>query len=275
MSQLLLQLPEHELVDIENASGFTDAARMRQVAPALFATTAHPKMTDRYSFTNTYDILTHMHNRGFKVSSVQGGESLYKKVMVRLRPTAFANTDYAPELVLLDSHDGSSRLKMFLGFIRFVCMNGCIAGDMLYARSFVHLAPDLMEQVMLELDDVGEHIGSLIQRIDRMKQHETTLAERLVLADVAVKQRFGEDRSGSFVADMRQRMLQIRRNADNDNSLYCVMNVIQENIMRGGMTYQSNNTVRRMSSIRNVDRSVNINQALWQQADELITRRAA
>jgi len=132
-----------------------------------------------------------------------------------------------------------------------------------------------MEQVMLELDDVGEHIGSLIQRIDRMKQHETTLAERLVLADVAVKQRFGEDRSGSFVADMRQRMLQIRRNADNDNSLYCVMNVIQENIMRGGMTYQSNNTVRRMSSIRNVDRSVNINQALWQQADELITRRAA
>ena len=275
MSQLLLQLPEHEITDIENASGFTDAARMRQVAPALFATTAHPKMTDRYSFTNTYDILTHMHNRGFKVSSIQGGETLYKKVMVRLRPTALVNTDYAPELVLLDSHDGSSRLKMFLGFIRFVCMNGCIAGDMLYARSFVHLAPDLMEQVMLELDDVGEHIGSLIQRIDRMKQHETTLAERLVLADTAVKQRFGEDRSGSFIADMRQRMLQIRRNADNDNSLYCVMNVIQENIMRGGMTYQSNNTVRRMSSIRNVDRSVNINQALWQQADELITRRAA
>lgn len=275
MSQLLLQLPEHELVDIENASGFTDAARMRQVAPALFATTAHPRMTDRYSFTNTYDILLHMHNKGFKVSSVQGGETLYKKVMVRLRPTALANSDYAPELVLLDSHDGSSRLKMFLGFIRFVCMNGCIAGDMLYARSYVHLAPDLMEQIMLELDDVGEHIDTLIQRIDRMKQHETTLAERIVLADTAVKQRFGDDKSGSFVADMRQRMLQIRRNVDNDNSLYCVMNVIQENIMRGGMMYESNHRVRRMSSIRNVDRSVNINQALWQQADELITRRAA
>ena len=275
MSQLLLQLPEQEIADMQAAQAFTDVNHMQRIAPALFAKSAHPKMTQRYSFTDTYDILLHMHNRGFKVSSVQGGETLYKKVMVRLRPTALVNTDYAPELVLLDSHDGSSRLKMFLGFIRFVCMNGCIAGDMLYARSFVHLAPDLMEQVMLELDDVGEHIDTLIQRIDRMKQHETTLAERIVLADVAVKQRFGDDRSGSFVADMRQRMLQIRRNADNDNSLYCVMNVIQENILRGGMTYQSNHTVRRMSSIRNVDRSVHINQALWQQADELITRRAA
>lgn len=259
----------------EIAAVFADTGLMHKYAPALFAKSPHPKMTGRYSFTNTYDILLHMHNRGFRVSSIQGGTSLYSKVLVRMRPTMYQRDDYAPELVLLDSHDGSSRLKLFLGFITFLCMNGCIAGDILYGASFMHISPDLMAQIMLELDDMGSHVDKLDKRVDAMKRYKVTDTERLVLADTAVKLRFGEDRSGDFVADMRQKLLKPRRPSDESaTTMFNALNVVQENAMRGGMHYTSNNRLLRMRDVRSVTMTTNLNQALWKQAEELMQRAA-
>lgn len=274
---LLPALSKHEQEGIDTARVFEDVDEMHSRAPALFATQAHPKMSSRYSFTNTYDILLHIHNKGFKVSSVQGGEKMYSKVMIRMRHNGYDVRDDAPEIVVLDSHDGSRRLKLMLGIIRFICMNGCVAGDMLYAKSFIHLAPDLMEQIMLELEDIQEHIDKLQMRVTRMKSYETSVGERIALADAAVKARFCRDaeRPASFIADMRQNMLKTRRVDDQSNDMYTVMNVIQENVLRGGMLYQTRNTIRRVASINNVDRNVSINQALWKEAEDLIARKAA
>ena len=257
---------------IATANEFGNSGVMFKRTPALFAKSAHPKMSDSYAFTNTYDIVLHMCNRGYVVTSVAGGHTLYTKVMVRMRHQSLIDNDvaYAPELVLLDSHDGSSRLKLYLGFITMACMNGMICGDMLYSQSFLHVAPDLMAQVMLEVDDIGTHINRLTQHVDAMRSYQTNIGERIKIADVGVLARFGDDRSGSFVADMRDRMLVARRSEDNNDSLFSVVGRVQENALRGGMSYNSNNTVRRLASIRDVRRNVSINQRLWQAADELL-----
>jgi len=277
MAQQQLSLfAKHEVEAIDTARVFNDVDEMQLRAPALFAKSAHPKMSGRYSFTNTYDILLHIHNRGFKVSSVQGGQKTYNKVMIRMRHDAYDKRDDAPEIVIVDSHDGTSRLKMMLGIIRFICMNGMVAGDMLYSRSFVHLAPDLMEQVMLELDDIQQHITALEKRVQRMKNYTTNIGERILLADAAIKARFSrdEDRPASFIADMRQRMLHTRRSDDESKDMYTVMNVIQENVLRGGMTYHISNTIRRVAPITNVDRNLLINHTLWREAEGLIAKAA-
>jgi hypothetical protein len=49
-----------------------------------------------------------------------------------------------------------------------------------------------------------------------------------------------------------------------------VLNVVQENILRGGMSYVTNNSLRQVRSISDVNRNLNINQALWNKADELM-----
>jgi hypothetical protein len=260
-----------EVDAMRTASLFADADAMYERAPALFTTTAHPKMSERYAFTNTYDILTHIHNKGFKVSSVQGGQNKYAKVMVRMRHSAYDSRDEAPELIVIDSHDGSSRIKLCLGIIKFICMNGMIAGDVLYSKSFMHLAPDLMAQIMLEIDDIEQPINTLRERVQRMKDHKTNIGERIALADIAIRARFGEDRSVGFIADMRQRILHHRRREDASDDMYTVMNVIQENVIRGGFSYQtSGNSVRRLQDVRAVDRNININQAVWQGAEDLL-----
>jgi len=126
----------------------------------------------------------------------------------------------------------------------------------------------------LEIEDIDEHIVKLRARVDAMKSRITNIGERILLADAAIYQRFGSERSASFVADMRQRMLHVRRKEDTSDDLYTVMNVIQENVMRGGMMYQTHNTIRRVSPINNVNRNVTINQALWTTAEGLVAKAA-
>jgi hypothetical protein len=267
-----------EVAAMQAATLFTNSDAMHKYAPSLFATHAHPKMSEKYAFTNTYDIILHIHNRGFRVVSVQGGLGAYKKVMVRMRSTHYdirAN-ESAPEIVVIDSHDGSSSLKMCLGFIRFVCMNGMIAGDMFYNKTFLHRTPDLMARVMLELRDIDAPMNELIQRITAMRRYQTTFGDRIVLADRIVRERWGEERDAGFIAEMRSRMLKPRRSEDHGEDLYTVMNVLQENCLRGGMTYMSNNN--RLASVKpisDVRRNMNINQSLWDCGEQLLAKKAA
>jgi len=275
MSQQL-KLPlrtEAELDAEQTAKVFEDINAVRERAPALFATSAHPRMSERYSFTNTYDIVLQMHNRGFRVVSVSGGTSKYKKLMVRMRNANY-NSDqltFAPEAVLLDAHDGTSRLKLLLGAIKYACMNGVIAGDITYARSYMHYAKDLMAQIRLDMDDLDVHSNKLIQRITKMREYKTNYAERILLADTAVKMRYGKDKDAGFVADVRQEMMKIRRDEDRSEDLFTAMNVVQENILRGGGYYTTNNRIQHIRPITQVDRNVHINQALWMCAEDIMS----
>ena len=218
-----------------------------------------------------------IHNECFRVSSITGGTSTYRKLMVRMRNTNYNNDNgisFAPELVLLDSHDGSSRLKLFLGAITFACMNGTIAGDIFYSRSYLHYARDLMAQIRLDMDDIDQHTERLIQRITKMREYKVTHAERMLLADTAIKQRYGDKKDESFIADVREQMMHIRREEDNDNNLFTAMNVVQENILRGGGYYTHNNRVQHIRAISQVDRNVHINQALWLCAEDIMKKAA-
>lgn len=272
--QLALPLiTTHEAVAMETARMFHDEAFVRATVPALFATRAHPRMSDRYSFTNTYEIIRALVRMGWYVTSVMGGGksgAKYSKFIVRMRHKMYDARDNSPEIVIVDSHDGTSRLKLLLGIIRLICMNGAVAMDEIFARSYVHLAPDLQAQVILDVQDIEPHIVKLQARVNAMKNYETSIGERIALADEAVKTRFGEDRTASFVADIRMQMLNRRRTEDMPNDMYTIMNVIQENVLRGGFTYSVNNQVRHMQPINAVGRNVHINQALWKRAEQLV-----
>lgn len=259
-----------EVVALKSAAAFRDVERMKIYAPALFTTSPHPSLSERYSFTNTYDIIMSAINRGYVVTSITGGEKKYSKMLIRMRHSAYKGVEGAPELVLRDSHDGSSSLTLLLGYIRFICANGQIVSDNIYARSFMHIAPDLHAQVLLELDDIMVHMERLEQSVVRMKNRSTNIGERIAIADAATEARFGTKIDGTTRVELRQKLLERRRPADNENDLFTIMNIVQENAMRGGMSYQTRHRMQRMSSIRSVDRNVQINQRIWHAANSLL-----
>ena len=56
----------------------------------------------------------------------------YTKHMIRLRHASQINArGEANEIILLNSHDGTSSYQMLAGMFRFVCSNGLVCGDTL------------------------------------------------------------------------------------------------------------------------------------------------
>ncbi|STE61566.1 CP4-57 prophage protein [Escherichia coli] len=51
--------------------------------------------------------------------------------MLRLRRAGEINGEHVPEIILLNSHDGTSSYQMLPGYFRFVCQNGCVCGQSL------------------------------------------------------------------------------------------------------------------------------------------------
>lgn len=260
---------------VESAQRFDDITFMRHNFPALFAQYPHPKMSQQYGFTDTYHLLKHLYNRGYRVRTVQQtGKGPYSKVLVRLvHPTLARTSDGAAELVVIDSHDGSAAFKVWMGFLRFACANGMILGDSIFSRAFKHTQPDLVEQVILDLDEATGSSNDALGVIQRMQRRILHPNERLALARDVVNSRF------AFDAELEQNRIERAANAlvnsrrrrdDLSDDLFTVMNVIQENALRGDITFTHDGTLTKVRPVSSIPKTIEVNKAAWNSAVKLL-----
>ena len=109
--------------------------QIRTVAPSIFADTPHESRSERYSYIPTAAVLTELRREGFQPFMVcqtrvrHEDRRDYTKHMLRLRHASQINGAEANEIILLNSHDGTSSYQMLAGMFRFVCHNGLVCGD--------------------------------------------------------------------------------------------------------------------------------------------------
>ena len=110
--------------------------RIIDIAPSIFTTTKSPKVSNKYSFIPTIQVLEDMHNLGWEVfnatqrKSRNSQDSLFTKHMVRLRNKNIDRIgDSIPEIVLENSHDGRNAFRLHAGLFRLVCSNGLVIAD--------------------------------------------------------------------------------------------------------------------------------------------------
>ena len=93
------------------------------------------KPLERYSYIPTAAVLTELRKEGFQPFMVcqtrvrHEDRRDYTKHMLRLRHASQINGAEANEIILLNSHDGTSSYQMLAGMFRFVCQNGLVCGD--------------------------------------------------------------------------------------------------------------------------------------------------
>lgn len=102
------------------------------VVPSVFADGAHDSRSERYAHIPTSVVLAALKKEGFEPfmacrAHVRDDSRIgFAKHMLRLRHASQINTeDEANEIILLNSHDGTSSYQMLAGCFRFVCQNGC------------------------------------------------------------------------------------------------------------------------------------------------------
>src|SRR5579862_8609305 len=109
--------------------------QIRSVAPSIFAEAKHQSRSERYSYIPTSAVLGELRKEGFEPFMVtqtrvrQDDRREFTKHMIRLRHPSQINGREANEVILLNSHDGSSSYQMLAGMFRFVCKNGLVCGD--------------------------------------------------------------------------------------------------------------------------------------------------
>ena len=242
-------------------------------APSVLATEAHESRGERYAFIPTLDVLDGLRREGFQPFEVRQtrvrdqGRREHTKHLVRLRHAGgdFSGPE-AGEIVLLNSHDGTSSYQLLAGFFRFVCSNGLIAGDVtndIRIRHSGNVVGDVIEGSYRVLDN----IRALEDRIGAYKGTTLNHVEATEFSRAAAELRWGPGAD----ANRERQLLYVRRDDDRDLTLWNVYNRVQENLIRGGLSGRSANGRRTTTrAVTGVSEDVRINRGLWALADNLV-----
>jgi hypothetical protein len=258
---------------------------IRRFAPSVFAEEAHESRSERYTYIPTSAVLAGLRKEGFAVVSAKqsrtrdASRTEFTKHMLRLRHANHLNptglNESVPEIVLVNSHDGTSAYQLTAGLFRLVCLNGLMVSDGNYSAVHVHHKGDVIGKVIEGAYTVLDDSSRALAVSNEWAHVALDQGEREVMAEAAHVLRFG-DAEGKVDTPIRPaQLLQPQRYGDNRPDLWTTFNVIQENTIRGGLRAwgrDANNRPRRVSSreVKGIDQDVKLNKALW-----LLTERMA
>ena len=98
--------------------------QIRRVSPSIFADAPQESRSERYSYIPTATVLTELRKEGFQPFMVtqtcvrREDRRDFTKHMIRLRHASQINGAEANEIILLNSHDGTSSYQMLAGQFR-------------------------------------------------------------------------------------------------------------------------------------------------------------
>lgn len=244
-------------------------------APAVFSKEQHPNMLPGYEFVPTGKILEAFLDNGYGVSRVQQVQSRDRygyhtgKHIICFRPVeSFKELEvgeYIPEIVFTGAHDGSSANHFFGGLFRVICTNGMITGEKWMSYRVPHKkGAELMSLEAAKA--IMAQMPNLANRIQDMRKRELSVEEQQEFARRAMALRWPEHQP--FAHDQ---LLAVRRMDDAGANLWRVLNRIQENIMKGGISYTGpKGRATATKPLERITADVNINRSLWDMAEELV-----
>lgn len=242
--------------------------QLRRIAPSIFAEEAHASRSDRYTYIPTSTVLSGLRKEGFEPFAVcqtrvrDEGKRAFTKHMLRLRHAAQINDKEANEVILLNSHDGTSSYQMLAGMFRFVCSNGLVCGDTV-ADIRVRHKGQIVDNVIEGAFEVLDGFTKVREQRDAMRGIELKPEEAQVFARAALALKYDPE-AGKPAPITETQVLAPRRRDDLNADLWTVMNVAQENLIRGGLVGRNANGQRRRTrEVQGIDQGVKLNRALW------------
>jgi hypothetical protein len=262
--------------------------------PAVLTGSKSPDTSDRYGFVSTMGAMQLLGDYGFRpVKAVQRPSRKSDLQPFAAHMISFCHDydlagakDNRPELIIYNSHDGKSALKLFAGIYRFICSNGIIAGNgfdasMRHSNKTANGFEDLLKSQ-------ANALPGLMERIDSLQNTKLEQEQALDFAYNATKLRWEFESDvllerihsltdkplrGSYATEQTvQSMLTPLRRGDFGCDAWTVFNVAQEKLIRGGsrvISHTARNadnyggTIRKARGISSLPEIVRINRKLW------------
>jgi hypothetical protein len=240
---------------------------LRQTCPAIFAEQPKFGVSAKYVFIPTNQLVEKIMERGWApvVARVQVNKehlitSTARHVVEFERPEM---RDFAPDcrlrLMLGNSHDRTMRHWLYAGIFRKVCSNGLIAFTARIASMrtlHLHIS---MEQVLKTADDIAGSGNLLAGLVKDMSSKILAPEQQVAFATDILKARY----STYPPTVSPQKLLSSRRELDNGDDVWHVMNRVQENLIRGGVVDGKHVS----KAISSVTEQLRLNRKIWEMAE--------
>lgn len=217
-----------------------------ELLPSVLTQTNADTVSSRYKHIQTSDVVDALTAQGFRVANQQGRRDLHSKhgLLLVNREIGFLDNTFSENhatVSLFNSHDGKSAVTLVSGFYRQVCSNGLISGNANEWLKIRHSQKgfDLIGSTVEQLPNKIAAFRDLIVKLQNTYFTTEQINELAQLVFDNVSQ----------VRPIRdpQSLLAQRRVQDSACDGYTLLNVMQENVVKGGML--SNNSNRRLRSV--------------------------
>lgn len=279
----------------ENATALSFNTIIKE-CPAVLTECASPETSGRYGFVNTLQAMQVLGDHGFRpTKATQTPSRKPENKPYAMHMLSFAHDDYLrnpynetrPEIILYNSHDGRSSLKLFAGAYRFICSNGLVAGDGFESKMrHSKTTANGFEKLLTE---TAESLPRMMQRITQLQETEIDNSNKVIdFAYNAAKLRW--EKAPNSYAEISEvgtyhdketirGLLGATRIDDQGPNAWRVFNRVQESILRGGadilsLTKKAKETgqgwkYRKAKGVCSLPETIRLNRELWNLSDAI------
>ena len=275
-------------------------ADLTKQAPAAFSTIPIDGVSDRYGHYTTLDAVAQLGGQGWL--PVQAAQTQSRTVSARehtkhlisfAREQDLDRKEGRPEIVLYNSSDRSSALKLYAGYFRYICSNSLVAGSGSEAK-LVHSKGSIKNfEDLLTL--TAKNMNTSENLIEEMRETHITYDKARYLAELGAELRWKNIRDAELISPYphvyntnvapgsyyngdtitsllrRQRYhdVAIEPGSSNQYSLWEVFNRVQEGVMRSGTKILSATKknpglkLRKSRAIASVSDAIRVNRDCW------------
>jgi hypothetical protein len=248
---------------------------VKKAAPQAFATSPRPGVSNRYLFLPTSRIIEDMDRLGWKVCDAKANryrnsenQEYGNHIIKFFNPDVFIKDQNGaieayPNIVVMNNHTGRGRFKFEMGIFRLVCSNGLVIKDKDMGSFSLRHSGYTFEELQKTLGEAVDQLPEVVTRINTYSSTILSKEAQREFAQKAFQLRAGEERVLS--AEDLEALLQPRRKEDEGDSLWAILNRVQEGVMSGGfMAVNKAGKLRKVKGIRNIQKDIQLNQQIWE-----------
>lgn len=249
--------------------------------PTLTQSTPKSTVSKKYSFVPTKHVIELLRQGGWEISKINqaaayGKNQGYQKHMVRFRNKNLLNIcDTAPEIILTNSHNAKSSFCIMSGLIKFACLNGLVVSSGMFAEHKINHIGYTDKKVIDAMIDVMESVPKISRKVVEFSRIRLESKERVILAESASILQWEKD-----ILPEPEELLKVHRPVDllKRNELFTTFNIIQENMIRGGVKVPirynpfaggNKNAKRKSRAIHSISENIRINRSLWELTEKM------
>jgi len=262
---------------------------LKMICPEIATPEVNPALrqklgiTDKYVHVPTEKVIEDIIELGWTPINAYRVASRGKRTGTGRHMVKFVNYDFMeegkteyPELLLTNSHDGTTAFKLDVGIFRLVCSNGMVVKSQDFGSMRVrHYGYDF-ETIKGAVNDLVEQIPDYLKQVEEMKEQKLERDQMLEFARQAAMLRMTKVNEEAIdeVVDIED-LLESTRKEDDGNGLWEVFNRLQEKVVNGKFNYAFGKKERKARPVKGFKSQVKLNQDLWELASSYLPETAA